>query len=97
MVDAFGELWDTACLGDSPSLAQRARVQLAALNADRAALAAVDAVFPFAGSSAVYSGEPLQRCFRDLHTAGQHIFVGADAWKRWTKLRLGIDEPPFQL
>ena len=33
--------------------------------------AAVDAVFPFAGAGAVYASQPLQRCYRDLYTAGQ--------------------------
>ena len=57
----------------------------------------MDAVFPYAGASGVYSSEPLQRCFRDLHTAGQHIYVGADAWKRYAKLALGIPGPTVQI
>lgn len=96
-VDAFGSLWDSAGRGDVPGLPVRARVLLAALNAERAAVSAVDAVFPYAGASGVYSSEPLQRCFRDLHTAGQHIYVGADAWKRCAKLSLGIDGPTYQI
>jgi hypothetical protein len=32
-------------------------------------------------------------CFRDLHTADQHIYVGAEAWKRYAKIALGIDGP----
>ena len=51
----------------------------------------MDSVFPYAGASSVYSSEPLQRCFRDLHTAGQHIYVGAEAWKRCARIALGID------
>jgi indole-3-acetate monooxygenase len=96
-VDALGALWSAACRGDVPAVDLRGRVLLAALNAERAAVAAVDSVFPYAGSSGVYSSEPLQRCFRDLHNAGQHIYVGADAWKRYAKLVLGIDGPTFQI
>jgi len=47
----------------------------------RAAIAAVDAVAPFAGASAVYADNPLQRCSRDLHAASQHIFFSADMLK----------------
>jgi Acyl-CoA dehydrogenase, C-terminal domain len=95
-VDTFGTLWDTACRGDVSNVGHRAWVLLAALNAERAAVAAADAVFPYAGASAVHASQPLQRCFRDLHTAGQHIYVGAEAWKRYAKLQLGIDGPTFR-
>jgi alkylation response protein AidB-like acyl-CoA dehydrogenase len=97
VVDTLGELWITACAGDEPCVELRARVQLAGLNAQRAAEAAVDSLLPLAGSAGVYSSQPLQRCFRDLHTAGQHIFVSADAWKRYAQLRLGIDQPTFMI
>jgi indole-3-acetate monooxygenase len=97
VLDALGELWTTACAGDTPNLELRARVQLAVLNAHRAAEAAVDTLLPLAGAAGVYSSRPLQRCFRDIHTAGQHIFVSADAWKRYAQLRLGIDQPTFMI
>lgn len=93
--DAVGEMWDTTCAGDPPSLPQRAQVQLAALQAMRAATAAV--VFPLAGSRGVYAAQPLQRCFRDLHTAAQHIFFSAAAWKRYAQVRLGIEQPTFMI
>ena len=97
VIDALGTLWDTACAGDPPTVELRARVQLATLNAQRAAETAIDAVMPFAGAAGVYSSQPLQRCFRDIHTAGQHIFFSADAWKRCARLRLGIDQPTFMI
>jgi alkylation response protein AidB-like acyl-CoA dehydrogenase len=97
VIDALGALWDTACAGDPPAVESRARVQLAALNAQRSAEIAIDAVMPFAGAAGVYSSQPLQRCFRDIHTAGQHIFFGSDAWKRFARLRLGIDQPTFMI
>jgi hypothetical protein len=46
------------------------------------AVAAVDAVFPLCGADAIYSDRPLQRCFRDLHTAQQHIYFSIDSWRR---------------
>jgi alkylation response protein AidB-like acyl-CoA dehydrogenase len=93
--DAIGHLWTTACGGDPPSLDQRARLLLAVLQAMRASVAAIDAVFTLAGAGAVYTGHPLQRCLRDIHTANQHIYFSADAWKRYAKLRFGIDQSTF--
>lgn len=91
--DALGELWDQALAGDVPSRAARARFQLAAKEAMRAGLSAVDAAFALAGAGAVFSDQPLQRCFRDLHTASQHIYFSPAADKRYARERLGIEQP----
>lgn len=93
--DALGALWDTACLGDVPDVEARARFLLANQEAMRAAITAVDTAFAYSGASAVYSDHPLQRCFRDLHTAAQHIYFSPAATKRYAKTRLGIDQPTF--
>jgi alkylation response protein AidB-like acyl-CoA dehydrogenase len=82
VLDAIGELWETACGGAPPSLQQRTRLQLAVQHAMDSAVAAVDAVFPLCGADAIYSDRPLQRCFRDLHTAKQHIYFSIDSWRR---------------
>src|SRR6185312_803610 len=82
VLDAFGAAWETARAGSVPSLRDRGEVLLATLQAQRSAEAAVDAVLPLAGAGAIRAAHPLQRCYRDLHTAGQHIFVSAEAWKR---------------
>lgn len=93
VVDEVAGLWDTACAGDPPSLAQRAGFQLAAQQAMRAARQAVDTVFGLTGAAAVHAGHPLQRCFRDLHTAGQHVYFSPSALKRYAGTRFGITQP----
>jgi hypothetical protein len=50
-------------------------------------------VFTLAGASALYDDSPLQRCFRDIHAAGQHIFFSQDAMKRFTRARFGLEDP----
>jgi hypothetical protein len=40
--------------------------------------ARVDVAFAAAGASVVYRSSPLGRCFRDIHTAGQHVAFGRD-------------------
>jgi hypothetical protein len=45
----------------------------------------------------LYESEPLQRCFRDIHAADQHVFYSADTFSRYAKTRLGIAQPTFML
>lgn len=76
-IEAMGEAWETVTRGDSCSLQQRARVMAATQALHRAAVAAVDALLPLAGASAIYADNPIQRCSRDLHAASQHLLVNA--------------------
>jgi alkylation response protein AidB-like acyl-CoA dehydrogenase len=77
LLDALGEAWSTVTSGTAPSSEQTSRIMLAGQQAMDVAVAAVDRAFSLAGASAVYAGHPLQRCFRDIHTANQHIaFTG---------------------
>jgi alkylation response protein AidB-like acyl-CoA dehydrogenase len=95
LFDTIAEIWQTACRGDEPSLDQRARALLAGNQAGRAGAEAVDRVFRLAGASAVFAHHPLQRCFRDVHTAGQHILFSTGRDQAFAKVRLGIDQPTF--
>jgi len=95
--DAVGAVWDSACAGDEPNIAQRARLQLAAQQAMRAGLDAVDVGLNLAGAVAVSTSHPLQRYFRDLHTASQHAYFSAEALKRYARTRFEIAQPTFML
>ena len=50
-----------------------------------AAIIAVDIAFGYAGAGIVYSGHPLERCFRDLHTANQHIAFSGDGFSAYAR------------
>lgn len=95
--DAVRRLWDVACAGEDPGIDVRAGVGMATQHAMRAATSVVDTVFTHAGGSAVHAASPLQRCFRDIHVAAQHIFFAADADRRYGRLRLGIEQPTTML
>ena len=95
LFDAIGSVWDTACRGDEPSLAQRALVLLAANQAVRAGTEAVDRVFRLAGADAVFARHPLQRCLRDIHAAGQHILFSGGRDQAFAKVRLGLEQPTY--
>jgi alkylation response protein AidB-like acyl-CoA dehydrogenase len=95
LYDTIAQVWATACRGNEPDLGQRALVLLAANQAVRAATEAVDRIFRLAGAEAVYTHHPLQRCFRDVHAAGQHVLFGTGREQAYAKVRFGLDQPAF--
>ncbi|WP_187323554.1 acyl-CoA dehydrogenase family protein [Stigmatella aurantiaca] len=54
---------------------QRAAIRLAGAHAAHNAAEAVDLMFNTAGTAGIYSSSRLERCFRDVHVATQHINV----------------------
>ena len=95
LFDTIASVWVTACQGDEPSLHLRALILLAANQTMRAATEAVDRLFRLAGAETVFTHHPLQRCFRDVHTAGQHILFSSSRDQAFAKVRLGIDQPTY--
>ena len=93
--DALGSLWDTALAGDVPDVRLRGQFLLSTQQAMRASLSAVNIAFGYAGAGALHADQPMQRCFRDLHAAAQHIYFSAEASKRYAKLRFGIEQQTF--
>ena len=69
----------------------KARLRLAATNNAWSAARAVDLVYHLAGGSSIYSNSPLQRCFRDVHVATQHLMVAQPTYEVIGKVLLGID------
>jgi alkylation response protein AidB-like acyl-CoA dehydrogenase len=53
----------------------RASVRLASAHAAQSAAEAVDLMFNAAGTTAIYASSRLERCFRDVHVATQHVAV----------------------
>ena len=96
VLDTFAQAWRTLQERDN-SLEERTSMTTAVLEAMRLCTGAVDVTFQRAGGGALYDMSPLQRCFRDIHAAGQHIVFGHETWKRVGKSLLGIDQPTFML
>ncbi len=70
--DAVGRLWDKLCAGLEPSDHDIAQARLALVHAMHESVRAVDKVFHAAGTNAIYTRQPLERAFRDVHVALQH-------------------------
>jgi indole-3-acetate monooxygenase len=69
---------------------ERALVRLAATQATRSAARAVDLVYEAGGGSAIYASSPLQRAFRDVHVATQHVMVAEPTLAAVGKVLLGV-------
>ena len=54
-------------------------------------MCAVDGMYALAGGPSVYEMSPLQRYFRDVHVATQHIMVGPNIQELVGCLYLGVD------
>jgi alkylation response protein AidB-like acyl-CoA dehydrogenase len=94
--EAFAQAWNTLQEREN-SLEERTAMTMAAVQAMRLCIGAVDVAFQRAGGGALYDTSPLQRCFRDIHAAGQHIVFSHETWKRIGKSLLGIEQPTTML
>jgi alkylation response protein AidB-like acyl-CoA dehydrogenase len=89
--DNVEAVWDTALRGATPSVEERTAVRLASLTVVENCLAAADLVYRLAGTSAVFQSSPLERCWRDVHTAAQHFQVQEGRWETAGRALLGLD------
>lgn len=84
------DAWDTVSRGDRLTPDQEALVGAATQQCMRAGIEAVDLCYTSVGGSAAYSSHPLQRCFRDIHTATQHLVFRTENWTTLAKVRFGV-------
>jgi alkylation response protein AidB-like acyl-CoA dehydrogenase len=95
--EAVDGAWAAAEVGGTIGLAERARLRLAATHATANAAHATDLVYTAGGGTSVYATSPLQRCFRDVHVATQHIMVAGPTWELAGRVLLGLDTDVSQL
>ena len=75
----------------------RVSLRLAATHATLASAAAVDRMYDAGGGTSVYAASPLQRCFRDVHVATQHVMVAPPTLELTGRMLLGLDADTSQL
>lgn len=69
---------------------QRASLRMAGAHAAKCAAEVVDIVFKAAGTSGIYSGSRIERAFRDVHVASQHINVAESNLEMVGQYLLGL-------
>ncbi len=75
LFDELGAMWNNTVAGRSISVQERAQVRLAAVHAAQCAIQATDVIYQLGGGASLFQGGRLERCFRDVHAAGQHLAV----------------------
>jgi alkylation response protein AidB-like acyl-CoA dehydrogenase len=88
--------WD-ASEGEDPDLHDRTRLRLASTHATRMAARVVDRMYDLGGGTSIYSSSRLQRAFRDVHAATQHMVVAPATYELTGRLLLGVETDVSQL
>jgi alkylation response protein AidB-like acyl-CoA dehydrogenase len=88
---AVGDIWETVKAGKPVTLEQRAAARIGCVNAGVSAAEAVDIVYNLGGSASIFEKNLLERCFRDVHTASQHIAVAPKTLEVVGQVLLGME------
>ena len=74
-IDVAERIWETIVAGEDVPTSLRADSLLACAHAVKAAAQVVDDVQLLGGGTAIYETNPIERCFRDIHTLTQNAAV----------------------
>jgi indole-3-acetate monooxygenase len=85
---AIDEAWAAARSAQPVSVELRVGLRLAATHAVRTAADVARSMYDLGGGSAIYETSPLQRRFRDAHTATAHYQVNPATWELTGRLLL---------
>lgn len=91
LYDNIGTCWDRASAGDPLPVELRRDLRLATTHTVRSCAQAVDLMYELGGGTSVYRSSRLQRCFRDIHVATQHIMVAPTTLETTGRLFLGVE------
>ena len=83
--------WDAAQRSGAITIEHRRDLRLATSYATRSCARAVDLMYGLGGGTSVYETSPLQRCFRDIHVATQHMLVATPTLELAGRLFLGLE------
>jgi len=89
--------WRAAQSRESIPVALRNDLRLAATHAARASAEIVRSMYDLAGGSSIYDDSPLQRRFRDAHTATAHFQVNEASRELPGRILLGLSADPSML
>lgn len=89
-IEVMGAMWDRVRAGEALSLDAWATIRLATTYITEVAAEVISFAYRAGGGGALYSSSPLQRYFRDIHAATQHIAATDDAYEFAGRVRLGL-------
>jgi len=85
------EIWRKGETGESFSIEDRAHARLAVVTAAKLAVQAVDLVADAAGMNSALTSSPIERCWRDVHTASQHVLMNTSRFEVVGSVLFGLD------
>jgi len=94
---AIEEAWAASQEDEPVADSLRAGLRLAATHAVRTSADVARSMYDLGGGSAIYADSPLQRRFRDAHTATAHFQVNPAIWELTGRLLLGLPTQTVQL
>jgi alkylation response protein AidB-like acyl-CoA dehydrogenase len=97
VLEVTERVWAVVRAGDEVTVALRTECALAAQFAMRSAVDAVTVAFSIAGVGASRAGDTIQRCWRDVTVASQHIAFTRARWRGAGQVLLGQEVNPFFL
>jgi alkylation response protein AidB-like acyl-CoA dehydrogenase len=97
MYAAIDDAWQAAQQSDPVPTALRLGLRLAATHVTQTAAKVAAAMYELGGGAAIYETSPLQRRFRDAHTATAHFQVNTSSYELPGRLLLGLDARTDQL
>ncbi len=95
--DAIQNAWDMTSQTNEPTVEARADVRLATTHAVNASVEIIDSLYTLAGGTSVYLRSPIQRHFRDVHVATQHMMVNEATLELVGRIQLGLETNVSQL
>jgi alkylation response protein AidB-like acyl-CoA dehydrogenase len=88
---------DAGSAAAAASVRLRLGLRLAATHAVRTSAEVARAMYDLGGGTAIYDSSPLQRRFRDAHTATAHFQVNPSTWELAGRVLLGLPTRTVQL
>ena len=91
MFQTLDDVWQWILSGKDVTTAQRADLLLAATNASESTVRVVERMHTLAGTSGIYSGNPIERCFRDIQVVRQHRFYTESRYETFGRMYFGLE------
>ena len=85
------EVWRRGEAGETFSITDRAEFRLGVVTAVKLALQAIDLVADAGGLSSAQTACPIERCWRDAHTASQHVLMNTARFEVVGRVLFGLD------
>jgi alkylation response protein AidB-like acyl-CoA dehydrogenase len=92
LYDTLRETWESTIAGETFSLRHKADVLLAMTHAVQSAVQTVELTYRIAGTSGIYTQNPLERYFRDVQVMRHHAFGAETRYETVGQVYLGL--PP---